>query len=126
MTKISILLISLALPLSAILPASALSAAEIKQCQALGASMKVRHVELTEKGESRKAIAADVEALGELWEEAETIRNFSRQHAADADEKKAVYEAKKSEFRRIEMSFQADANQLNRDVADYNAVCSAD
>lgn len=124
--NLSTCLLSVTLSLGFALPANALSAAEIKQCRALGASMQVRHIELTEKRESRTALAADVEVLGELWEEAEIIRNFSRQNAVDADEKKAVYDAKKSEFRRIEMSFQADANQLNRDVADYNAVCSPD
>lgn len=124
MIKLATVFLSALLVGGMALPAAALSASEIRQCKALSASMKVRHGELTQKGESRTELAADVEAAGDVWEDAEVIRNFSSSHAADADAKKAIYETKKAEFRRIEMSFQADANQLNRDAADYNAACA--
>lgn len=118
------LLSALALSAPLLVPsAAALSAAEIKQCRALGASLQVRQGELTEMTEAREALVEQVQTAGDAWESAEALRNFGKAKAAEADSTKATYDALKKDLMRKEMALQSAAGMLNGDVADYNAMC---
>ncbi len=118
--SIAFLSSAMVLPLA---PASALTDREVKQCKAMGASIKVRERQLTERGEARMSDAEAVEAAGEAWENAETIRPISAQHAADADAKKAAYDKLKTDFMRADMAYQSEVAMVNNDVAAFNGVC---
>ncbi len=104
--------------------ASALTAAQVKQCNAMNASIQARHGELQDFASTREELAANVEIAGEEWENAESVRNYGADKAALADEKKTAYDTLKAEFMRKDMAYQANVAQLNQDVAGFNNMCS--
>ncbi|MEM1035614.1 MAG: hypothetical protein AAGI14_02510 [Pseudomonadota bacterium] len=107
----------------AIPSASALTNAEVKQCNALGKSLKARQADAKTKAETREGLLEKVEVAGDAWEEAEGLRNFSDDYATKADLTKAEYETLKGELLREERSLQALVSRLNEDVAVYNGKC---
>lgn len=107
----------------AIPSASALTNAEVKQCNALGKSLQARQADAKTKAETRESLLEKVEVAGDAWEEAEGLRNFSDDYATKADLTKAEYETLKGELLREERSLQALVSRLNEDVAVYNGKC---
>ena len=103
--------------------ASALTNAEVRQCNALGKSLQARQADAKTKAETRESLLEKVEVAGDAWEEAEGLRNFSDDYATKADLTKAEYETLKGELLREERSLQALVSRLNEDVAVYNGKC---
>ncbi len=103
--------------------ASALTGAQIKQCRALGASLKVRQVEAKTMSADRDGLHETVELAGDEWEAAEALRNFGAAQATEADARKASYDQLRSDLMRKEMALQSAVGMLNGDVYDYNDVC---
>ena len=106
--------------------AQALTAQQVKQCNAMGKSLQVRQAEAKKKADARAALVDQVETAGEAWEDVEIHRRVSAGHAVAADEAKAAYEALKGDLMRQEMSLQSLVNQLNEDVSAYNELCATD
>ncbi len=121
-----ILLVSvLAIATSLMVPAaSALTGAQVKQCRALGASLKVRQVEAKTMSADRDGLAETVELAGDEWEAAEALRKFGAAQAAEADARKGDYDQLRSDLRRKEMALQSAISMLNIDVYDYNDICA--
>ena len=103
--------------------ASALSAAQVRQCRALGASLKVRQVEAKTMSADRDGLLETVELAGDEWEAAEVMRNFGAVQAAEADARKTSYDQLRSDLMRKEMALQSAVGMLNVDVYDYNDFC---
>ncbi len=106
-----------------IAPASALTAAEVRECRALGASLQVRQTEIEAKANEREALRVRMEQAGDEWEAAEAMRLFGPDQAGDASAKKDQYEGLKKRLARREMALQSTVGMLNRDVYDYNQRC---
>ncbi|MEM9055596.1 MAG: hypothetical protein AAGB16_09750 [Pseudomonadota bacterium] len=106
--------------------ATALTSAQIKQCNAMGKSLKARQAEAAKKAEARKVLHDKVEAAGDAWDDVEIHRLASAGHAKTADEAKAKYEALKADLIKQNMAVQSLVNQINEDVAAYNGLCVKD
>lgn len=106
--------------------AHALSAQQVKQCNAMGKSLQVRQAEAKTKATARATLVEKVETAGEAWEDVEILRRASPSHAAAADEAKGQYEALKADLMRLEMALQSLVGQLNEDVSAYNKLCVTD
>ena len=110
----------------AIPAASALTSAQVKQCNTMGQSLQVRQAEAQKKAKAREALLEQVEAAGDTWEDAEATRLFSAGHAATADAAKVKYDTLKADLMRREMALQSLVGQINEDVAAYNGLCAKD
>ena len=106
--------------------ASALSATEVKACNAMAASFGPKRAEFDELTARRDALAIEVEEAGDIWEEAEALRNFSAGHATDADTKKAAYDDAVTRFDRADQAYRVTGAQLNDDFAVYNIKCATE
>jgi len=106
--------------------ALALTSAEIKQCNAMGKSLKARQAEAAKKAEARELLHEKTEAAGDAWDDVEIHRLASAGHAKTADEAKAKYETLKADLLKQNMAVQSLVNQINEDVAAYNALCVKD
>ena len=106
------------------LPASALSQAEIKQCNAMAATFSVKKAELTKAKKALEAKAEATELAGEEWEAAEQEKLFSDEATQKASDTKARWTALKSEFARDQLALQSKLKMLNTDVAAYNLKCA--
>lgn len=104
--------------------ASALTAQQVRQCKAMAASIEVRQNEVQQRVEARDALSAQVEQAGVVWDDAEAVRLFSAQQAADADTKQATYEDLKGRLLRTEAALQSDVAMINSDIAAYREMCS--
>ncbi|MEM1087586.1 MAG: hypothetical protein AAGH90_07645 [Pseudomonadota bacterium] len=123
---LSSFLAALATLVLAIPSASALTNAEVRQCNALGKSLKARQADAKAKAEARETLLVQVEAAGDAWEEAEGLRNFSTDYALKADTTKAAYEELKTDLLLKERSLQSLVARLNEDVALFNSQCVTD
>lgn len=126
MKIVSSLVLSAAMFSIAVPAASALTSAQVKQCNTMGQSLQVRQGEAQKKAKAREALVAQVETAGEAWEDAEEQRLFSASHAAKADSAKAKYDTLKSSLLKQEMALQSLVGQINEDVAAYNGLCATD
>ncbi|WP_155838157.1 hypothetical protein [Hyphomonas beringensis] len=106
--------------------ADAMTAADIKRCKAMQATLAPKAAEIEEMKAKRDELAVVVETRGEAWEDAETLRLASAGHAAKADEAKQAYEAGKKQLMQSEQALQATVRQLNQDIAAYNQTCSTE
>ena len=104
--------------------ANANGASDVKACKAMAATLAPKQADITKMTASRDEAAAQVEATGEAWEDAETHRLVSPGHAATADTAKAAYESAKQAFARQEMALQASVSQYNDDIAAFNGRCA--
>ena len=100
--------------------ASALSCAE------QAADLQTRQVKAQKIAEARLELVEEVEAAGDAWENAEAMRNFGEDQAAEADTTKIAYEGLKSDLFEKEVSLQNLVVSLNQDVAAYNESCAKD
>lgn len=69
-------------------------------------------------------LADEAEAAGEAWENAEALRNFSADNAAEADALKASFDEAKARFYSFENRLREDTNALNRDANEFNSICA--
>lgn len=89
-------------------------AAAIRKAQTAALDLKAERAALLEK----------VETAGETWEDAQTVRNFSSDHAARADTAKADYEELKAQLRALDTELQTKAARTNARVSAYNTNCA--
>lgn len=104
-------------------PASALTASQVKQCQAMGASLKVRKQEAQADIKARADLFERVETTGEQWEAAEALRHFGADKAAEADSLKIKYDRLKGELHRKDMALSSNVRRINSDTAAYASMC---
>lgn len=117
--------IPLALLVAASMPsASAMTANEARACNAMAASFGPKKADFEILVAERDRLVLVVEETGDAWEAAEALRNFSAQHAADADARKAAYDNAVVQFDAAEMAYRVTGAQLNEDFAAYNAKCA--
>lgn len=114
----------LAIATALAMPAAALSAQDVQRCNAMAATLTPKKAELESLTAKRDALAVEVETLGDAWEEAEAMRNFSSDGAAKADVSKSDYDRAKAQLMRLEQGLQASARQFNIDISDYNRACA--
>lgn len=103
--------------------ASALTQAQIRECQALSKSIGPTKAALEEQVSERDALAEDTEAAGEAWENAENVRTISSERAATADRLKAIYEDYKDRLNTFEADLFDDSQKLNKDLLRFNTLC---
>ena len=101
----------------AALPASAQS------CSQHAAQLQERQVAAQELADARVTLVDDVEAAGDAWENAEALRNFGDDQAAEADATKVAYETLKAELLEKETTLQGLVVALNEEVGAYNKKC---
>lgn len=73
--------------------------------------------------DARTSLLEELETAGDAWENAEAMRNFSADQAAEADATKATYETLKADLIEKESSLQSLVVSLNEQVTDYNKAC---
>ena len=106
-----------ALIILAALPASAQS------CSQHAAQLQERQVAAQELADARVTLVDEVEAAGDAWENAEALRNFGTEQAAEADATKVAYETLKAELFEKETALQGMVVSLNEEVSAYNTKC---
>ena len=92
-------------------------------CSQQAAQLQERQVAAQELADARLTLVEDVEAAGDAWENAEALRNFSAEQAAEADATKAAYESLKADLLEKEASLQGLVLSLNDQVTAYNTKC---
>lgn len=105
-------------------PAMAMTEAQIRECQAMGASINVRAGEVKAMKAKRDHALELAEAAGDEWEAAEAVRLFSKAQATEADAKKASYDALKADFMKIDAALISKSGMVNQSIVKYNARCS--
>ena len=110
----------------AALPASALTPAEVKKCNAMAASFGAKKAEVLKAKEALEKMAADTELAGETWEAAEEMKLLSPAAAKEADDAKAHWETLKGDFYKKQIALQSQVQMLNKDMAAYNRSCASD
>jgi len=91
-------------------------------CHKQGAELQARQLSLQKRAQARLDQLAETEAAGDVWEEAERLRNYGK--AAEADAARRDYEALKADLQEKEIALQADLADLNLDVGRYNQACA--
>lgn len=92
-------------------------------CAQQAADLQNRQVKAQEIADARLTLVEDVEAAGDAWENAEAMRNFGAEEAAEADTTKVTYETLKADLMATEKTLQSSVLSLNQEVAAYNAKC---
>lgn len=92
-------------------------------CSQQAADLQTRQVKAQSLADSRLELVDEVEAAGDVWENAEALRHFSDEQAQEADAAKVEYEALKADLMDKEVALQALLISLNEDVAAFNAAC---
>lgn len=103
--------------------ASALTQAQVRECQALAQSLGPDKAALEAKVAERDALAAEAEATGEAWENAEAVRNFDAENAAAADALRLSFHEKKTAFENAETDLFGLSHRLDKDTARFNSLC---
>ncbi|MEM7638777.1 MAG: hypothetical protein AAF269_06920 [Pseudomonadota bacterium] len=101
-------------------------AASALTCAEQASDLQNRQIKAQEIADARLALVDEVEAAGDAWENAEAMRNFSQDQAAEADATKVAYDTLKADLRSKEQSLQTLVVSLNKDVAAYNQRCVKD
>lgn len=97
--------------------------ASAQSCTQQAAQLQERQVAAQELAEARLGLVDEVEAAGDAWENAEAMRNFGAEQAAEADATKDAYETLKADLQEKESSLQILVVSLNEDVTAYNSKC---
>ncbi|MDJ0922549.1 MAG: hypothetical protein QNI84_15580 [Henriciella sp.] len=114
---------ALAMLVSASLPAVAMTEAEVRECKAMADSIRVRQGEVQTMLAQRDRALETVELAGEQWDDVEIHRNASTAHAVEADKRKAIYDAQKVEFMKLDAALQSKNRMVTQSVVQYNARC---
>ncbi|MEM7329528.1 MAG: hypothetical protein AAF437_12365 [Pseudomonadota bacterium] len=101
-------------------------AASALTCAEQAADLQKQQVKAQKIADARLALVDQVEAAGDAWENAEAMRNFSKDQAAEADATKVAYDALKSDLMVKEQSLQSLVISLNQGVTAYNERCVKD
>lgn len=104
--------------------AAALSTKDVQRCNAMAATLTPKKAEIQTLIAQRDAQAEQVEVLGDVWEESETMRNFKGDADVSADAHKADYDAAKAKLMHMDRALQVAAKQFNTDISDYNRSCA--
>lgn len=114
--------------LAAIAPVASaqMTTAQVERCQMLGQTFDIKKANVATATEKRDALAADAEAKGEAWENAEALRLFSADKAAVADAAKAAFDEARKAFNFANMALRSQTRMLQQDSAVYNAACAAE
>lgn len=107
-----------------VFPAAALSPARYQACQGLNEELRQQQVRLVDLQESYQVLAAEVEAAGEVWEAAETLRDFSPDHELAADETKLAYDELRVTFFETQGVLATQVDTYNRDASEFNETCN--
>ena len=94
-------------------------------CGAMQASLTVRQTETLAMQDKRNALAEQVEAAGEAWENAEAMRAFGSAEAETADATLEKFETLKREFHQTQAALESKVNMINASVARYNSLCAS-
>nr|WP_070958701.1 hypothetical protein [Hyphomonas sp. Mor2] len=97
--------------------------AQAQSCSQQAAQLQEQQMAAQEMADARQVMVEEVEAAGDAWENAETMRNFGSEEATLADENKMTYEALKADLLNQEVALQALVVSLNDEVAAYNQKC---
>ncbi len=100
-----------------------LTAAQVERCEMLGQTFAIKKANVARAEEARDALAAEAEALGEAWENAEAVRNFGDANAAEADAALIAFEDAKKKFSFAKQALRSQSRMLAQDSAVYNAAC---
>lgn len=92
-------------------------------CAEQAAELQNRQIKAQEVAEARLVLVDEVEAAGDAWENAEAMRNFGKEQAAEADTTKVAYDTLKADLMDKERALQAMVVSLNDEVAAYNSKC---
>ncbi|MEL7129561.1 MAG: hypothetical protein AAGK23_08430 [Pseudomonadota bacterium] len=123
MKKFVILALAIAsVPLS---PAVALTADEARECQVLASSFGPKKATFEAKSAERDTLALAAETAGETWENAEALRNFSADSAAEADTARQAYDAALASFDVAEAEVLQLGLQLNDEFIAFNSRCAS-
>jgi len=95
-------------------------------CAEQAADLQKRQAQVQKIADARIALVDEVEAAGDAWENAEAMRNFGADEAAEADTTKVAYDALKSDLLQKEVALQAMVVSINDEVADYTKRCVKD
>ncbi|WP_156807820.1 hypothetical protein [Henriciella marina] len=106
--------------------AAAPNAFAYESCSKQAASIETARQAALELKAERNAVVPELEAAGDAWEDAQTVRNFSADHAMRADQAKVAYDASKSKLRSIEAELQEAVANVNERVSVYNRHCASD
>lgn len=101
----------------------AVPSASALSCSQQAAQLQDRQNAAQALADARLTLVDEVEAAGDAWENAEAMRNFSPEQAAEADATQLVYEELKADLLQKEVSLQAKVVSLNQEVIDYNKKC---
>jgi len=121
--RISLLALGLILAIPA---ASALTQGEARECQALAASFGPAKAALEAQVSERDGLAAEAEAAGEAWENAENVRTLGADEAAAADALRISFDERKAAFELVEADLFEKSQTLNKDFARFNNLCVTD
>ncbi len=94
-----------------------------QSCSQQAAQLQERQGAAQEMADARLTLVDEVEAAGDAWENAEALRNFSDEQAAEADATKVAYETLKADLLDKESSLQGLVVSLNEEVIAYNTKC---
>ena len=100
-----------------------LTAAQVERCEMLGQTFAIKKANVARAEEARDVLAAEAEALGEAWENAEAVRNFGNANAAEADAALVAFEDAKKKFNFAEQALRSQSRMLAQDAAVYNSAC---
>ena len=106
--------------------ASALTPEEIRECQTLAASFAPTKKAIEGKVAERDVLAADTEAAGEAWQNAQNVRYLTPERAAEADALRLVWDQKKEAFNTFESELWEMSNNLKKDSRRFNLLCATD
>jgi len=106
--------------------ADALTASEVRACNAMAASFGPKKAEFEALSAQRDALVVTVEEAGDTWDASEALRNFSADHAAEADAAKGAFDDLVIKFDALEQAYRVTGTQLNDDFAAYNAKCATE
>jgi len=112
--------------LSLVPSASAMGQGDGRSCGALAKQVKADSQDVQARQAAIETLASDAELAGEAWENAEALRAFSPEQAAEADALKADYETSRTTFETAQIELSERASALNTDIAAYNARCVRD
>ncbi len=103
--------------------ASALTQAQARECRMLAETLGPAKAALQVRVAERDALAAEAEAAGEAWENAENVRTLGEDAAAQADSLRVTFDEKKAAFELVEAELFEHSQKLNANFNRFNNLC---
>lgn len=95
-----------------------------KGCNAAAKTLTSDQAKAKKMVAEREALVQEVEDAGDTWEDAEALRLFSPDQAAQADAARVTYESLKADLMADEAELQSFVAGLNQRANDYNRTCA--